>query len=108
MTDPVRAAIEAHGGRIVYSVTLDEHGRTVGGDLNSQRKPYRCASCGERGHIATRCNGPGLPPQPTERERRRIAAADRVREVIARYAPGDDLDEARRVIAERIAARSKR
>jgi hypothetical protein len=40
-------------------------------------------------------------------ERRRAAAAERVREVIAKHAPHGNLDEARRVIAERIAARRK-
>lgn len=104
----VEEAILAHGGRIVYSctVTPTEH-------------RSHCSTCGADDHIATRCNGPGRPPRPTERkqrkdaraeanriegERRREAARARVREVIARHG-GDSLDETRRILRERAEAR---
>jgi len=95
VTDPVRAAILAHGGRIVYSCEVNVEPRS------------HCSTCGETGHAAPRCNGPGQEPRPDVYERRRAAAAERVREVIAKHAPHGNLDEARRVIAERIAARRK-
>lgn len=104
----VHEAILAHGGRIVYSCTITP----------AEHRSH-CSTCGADDHIATRCNGPGRPPRPTEREqrkdaraeanriegeRRREAARARVREVIARHG-GDDLDETRRILRERAEAR---
>jgi hypothetical protein len=112
----VLAAIEARGGRLVASIVLDEDGRTMGsgrdGRIPGQRREYNatrhCTGCGDVGHDRKRCNGKGNPPKPTHRERRKQDAAD-VRDWLREAAKAKTpLDEAKRIIAERIAARRGR
>lgn len=99
-------AITARGGRLVASFVLDADGQTVGHRTSNRR--CHCTSCGAPGHTAMRCNGEGVAPKPTHRERRKAEAADArdwLREAAAAKTP---LDEAKRAIAERIAARRAR
>lgn len=65
----VLEAITARGGRIVYSVTIDETGQDVDA-LRTYQRRRRCGACGEHGHDVKRCMGPGVAPRPTQRERR--------------------------------------
>ena len=86
----VEQALATHGGRIAYSCTLDEGGRTLG-ERNEGRARYRCGACGDTGHIARRCNGAGAEPKPSlnhrdaaraELKRREDERRARAREVI--------------------------
>lgn len=86
----VMRALLAHGGRIVYSTTID-----TSAPLN-------------RGQGRPRLSDEERAERRRESQRayeaRRRAAADRVREVIARHG-GDSLDETRRILRERAEAR---
>jgi hypothetical protein len=71
MTDhaAILAALRDHGGHIVYSVELDEHGRNVGSVRKGERlsdginRRRTCSGCGSETHDRKRCNGPGKAPR---------------------------------------------
>lgn len=94
--------IASVGGTLRASFSLDEMGRTIGGQSEGYRT-YRCSSCLQDGHSIERCNGAGQPPRPTYEERRVAQRIEKLRRK-ADY----DLDEARAEIARRIAAKGKR
>lgn len=86
------------GGRIVYSCTLDEYGRTIGAPV-THNAPRHCSVCGELGHTIRKCNSMRTKPEKMR---------DKVREVIAKHARAGDLEATRRILADMAAARRRR